>query len=184
MDPTTNSCGIYWSDGKIQSSTDKFSTRPTSFFDHTCYEHDRRVKRCGHNDGCQTAADDIFIKRNWGKGFRQSIAAGLVYTNRFRRMDQYNPYYITSALPEKPTSKTAPSSQDYYPPYVHPRPPSPKPSTIQEREKSAPAMRKDKAGTLRPDPREGNIYYPLKDPRPVRLRKKRKKRSPSNKNSH
>jgi hypothetical protein len=87
-DPTTNNCGLNWSDGRIQSSVSEFKTKPVNRLDYTCQEHDRSCKLAGGDVDKLNKADDEFFKENFlsfDHPFRGTAYALAVYTNRFRR---------------------------------------------------------------------------------------------------
>jgi hypothetical protein len=98
MDFTTNNCGMYWSDGKIQSSVSEFETEPVNEFDATCQEHDRSYSTA-LVEGDLVTADNKFYDQNVAKGLKRNIAANLVkYGNRTMRFSLSLPGLVLGEL--------------------------------------------------------------------------------------
>lgn len=125
MDFTTNNCGMYWSDGKIQKSVSKFSTKPVNELDWTCQEHDRAYKLAKEQNDL-TVADNKFYESNKGKGPRRTLYAHLVRDGNFiiRNMDMLDVDGLPGVLwlDKDPGGNTGgvqlPTSEafDYFPP--------------------------------------------------------------------
>ncbi len=69
MDFTTNYCGMYYSDGKIQSSVANGSTLPIDDLDNACRDHDTAYA-LAENDDDLDVADDKFYKTTNSLGIR------------------------------------------------------------------------------------------------------------------
>lgn len=84
MDFTTNYCGMYWSDGKIQASVDGQSA-PVNELDAACRTHDRDYFYAMHRDDLE-AADNKFYDTTYNLGPRGKLYGALVkYGNSFLR---------------------------------------------------------------------------------------------------
>lgn len=77
MDFTTNYCGMYWSDGKVQSSVANGKSKPVSKLDAACKEHDSSYATCPSR-GCREAADIKFHKTVQKYGKRGKLYGALV----------------------------------------------------------------------------------------------------------
>ncbi len=77
MDPTTNFCGMYWSDGRFQPSTCPADTSPVDEFDFTCADHDCTLAHATTLDDF-IKADIKFFRDNIGRGVKRTAAAALV----------------------------------------------------------------------------------------------------------
>lgn len=64
FDPFTNNCGMYWSDGRIQSSVSNFTTNPVNRLDATCMAHDSAYAQARSVDDL-TVADNKFFDDNF-----------------------------------------------------------------------------------------------------------------------
>lgn len=81
MDFTTNYCGMYWSDGKIQSSVENGKSEPVSVLDYYCKQHDEEYAR-SRSTADRRKADHKFYIANKGKGVKRNFYANLVkYVN-------------------------------------------------------------------------------------------------------
>jgi hypothetical protein len=78
MDFTTNYCGMYWSDGKLQSSVASGSKQPVSELDAACQQHDSEYANA-ENDGELNVADTKFYNNTSHLGLRGSLYGNLVY---------------------------------------------------------------------------------------------------------
>jgi len=93
MDFTTNNCGMYWSDGKIQSSVGKFHTKPVNALDAACQVHDYELSN-NPTITEQIAADNKFYETTRHLGIRGKIYGLLVkYGNKVLRMGNANSTY-------------------------------------------------------------------------------------------
>lgn len=77
MDFTTNYCGIYWSDGKVQSSVCNGKSKPVDELDYTCQMHDCAYKKSKSSKD-RRRADDVFFNQNLGRGLKRSAYAYIV----------------------------------------------------------------------------------------------------------
>lgn len=78
IDYTTNFCGAYWSDGKIQPSVPYPTLPPLNEFDDTCRIHDSENALATNNKQLRDS-DLKFYNSNINKGLKRAIAANLVY---------------------------------------------------------------------------------------------------------
>jgi hypothetical protein len=84
MDFTTNYCGMYWSDGKIQASVDG-QAEPVNELDAACRTHDRDYFYAERRDDLD-AADNKFYDTTYNLGLRGKLYGALVkYGNSFLR---------------------------------------------------------------------------------------------------
>lgn len=74
IDPRTNFCGAYWSDGKFQSSVANPTVEPTNDFDSTCRDHDVSIATAKTQEEV-LAANQLFYDRNINKSLYRSIVA-------------------------------------------------------------------------------------------------------------
>lgn len=86
MDFTTNYCGMYWSDGKFQSSVANGTATPVNELDRTCMEHDASYA-LATSPADLVAADNKFYEQNFLKGPKRTFYAILVkHGNKLARM--------------------------------------------------------------------------------------------------
>lgn len=74
-------CGPNWSAGQVQTSVPYSDVIPIDDFDYTCQQHDFSY---GRNEDLDEA-DQLFFERNFGKGFKRSVAASLVKIQQMTR---------------------------------------------------------------------------------------------------
>lgn len=85
MDFTTNYCGMYWSDGKIQSSVVDGRSAPVSELDASCQKHDAAYAMA-KDDGDLNVADTNFYNNASRLGLRGRLYGNLVlYGNKVLR---------------------------------------------------------------------------------------------------
>lgn len=85
IDFTTNYCGLYYSNGRIQSSVAYGDKDPVSDLDRSCRDHDTRYALAKSNKELDSA-DLLFYKEQFGKGLRPSLYSLLVlHVNRLTR---------------------------------------------------------------------------------------------------
>lgn len=77
MDFTTNYCGMYYSDGKIQSSVSDGLSEPVNELDYECREHDAAYALAGSVFDLD-AADNKFYKNTSKLGIRGKLYGNLV----------------------------------------------------------------------------------------------------------
>lgn len=119
-DFSTNYCGLYYSDGKIQSSTSKGSRLPVDRLDSTCQVHDTSYALANGDIQLLNDADNIFFNANFGVDLRSSAyAVAVKYGNQINRTIFAIPFGIAalgygltaSKLPPKFVSR---SNDDNY----------------------------------------------------------------------
>lgn len=85
MDFTTNYCGMYYSDGKIQSSVADGASVPVNALDEACREHDTAYANA-LDDQARNAADDKFYQVTNNLGFKGKTYGRIVkYGNQVTR---------------------------------------------------------------------------------------------------
>jgi len=85
MDLTTNYCGMYYSDGKLQSSVANGSSEPVNALDGECRVHDAAYANA-LSDMDRDVADTKFYNNTRGLGVRGRLYGGLVvYGNKLLR---------------------------------------------------------------------------------------------------
>jgi len=86
MDFTTNYCGMYWSDGRVQPSVLNGSSQPVSALDTQCQLHDSAYARAISNTELDVADTNFYNNTN-KLGFRGKLYGNLVYYgNKILRM--------------------------------------------------------------------------------------------------
>lgn len=86
MDFTTNYCGPYWSDGKLQSSVANGSSKPVSDLDAECQKHDAAYAKA-ETEKDLVAADEQFYKATQDLGIRGPIyGSAVLHGNRLARL--------------------------------------------------------------------------------------------------
>lgn len=78
IDPRTNFCGAYWSDGKFQPSVKNPTKQPVNEFDVTCRDHDVSLAHA-ETEQDVLSANRKFYESNIDQGIERSIAAILVH---------------------------------------------------------------------------------------------------------
>jgi hypothetical protein len=77
MDFTTNYCGMYWSDGRIQASVKHGRSKPVSALDAACQIHDAEYATA-RSENDLFAADNKFYNTTKSLGFRGNAYGSLV----------------------------------------------------------------------------------------------------------
>jgi len=95
MDFTTNYCGPYYSDGKIQSSVAYGSSEPVSKLDAACQRHDHAYA-VSQGDYDKAVADTIFLQETKDLGFRGKLYGNLVYYGN--KVFRSKKHYMGNAL--------------------------------------------------------------------------------------
>ncbi len=130
MDFTTNYCGMYWSDGRVQSSVCG-SSKPVNALDAACREHDCAYATSVSSEEL-TLADNNFYQTVKDLGYRGPLYGSIVkYGNKPPRMvfvfiseflSHTNPYSVHYTGPAKdvPTMSIAETDNLWRAPTVHP----------------------------------------------------------------
>jgi len=83
IDPRTNFCGAYWSDGKFQSSVKVATVEPVNELDATCRDHDVAIANAKTREDV-LLANDNFYNANYGKStYRTVLAIAVKYLYPF-----------------------------------------------------------------------------------------------------
>jgi len=89
MDFTTNYCGPYWSDGKIQPSVEDGESAPVSDLDAACKRHDEAYAKA-RTETDLVVADEQFYQETQDLGIRGPIYGSLVlHGNRIARLSKH-----------------------------------------------------------------------------------------------
>ncbi len=98
MDFSTNYCGMYWSDGRFQSSVADGKSVPVNLLDEQCKSHDAAYAQC-EDDRCLDKADQQFHDKTRELGLRGKLyGKAVLHGNQLIRGTQNKMLNIAYAI--------------------------------------------------------------------------------------